>query len=231
MHRIVKKFRTLFWSLIWRNKNFESLDQLLDLHFQIWSDSNHINRKGLSLALMSASVENPVIVETGTSAYGTDSSRLFDSFARKFEGKFYSVDIQKSPSRRLKYVISKRTIFFVMDSLEFLKKFESLTGTKKIDLVYLDSWDVDWKDPIQSALHGKAELFELRPYIKPGTVLVVDDTPCSLEWIPIEFRSVAIEFKNNHGVLPGKGAFFETALTGLKYRILYHEYNLVLIFD
>lgn len=231
MRRIVKKFRTLYWSLIWRTKKFKSLDQLVGLHFKIWSDLNHINRKGLSLALMSVSSDNPVIIETGTSAYGTDSSRLFDSFARKFDGKFYSVDIQEGPSRRLKHVLSKRTNFFVMDSLEFLRKFEFLTGHKTIDLIYLDSWDVDWKDPIQSALHGKAELLELKPYIKPGTVLVVDDTPSSLEWIPIDSRLIAIEFKNNYGVLPGKGAFFEMALAGLKYQILHHEYNLVLIFE
>ena len=231
MSRIIKKIRTIFWSLVSRIKKFESLDQLLEWHFKVWADPNHINREGLSLALRSVTTTTPVIVETGTSAYGTDSSRLFDSFVKYLAGSFYSVDIKNSPSKRLKIAMSKRTKFFIMDSLDFLSKLEFLTGHKKIDLVYLDSWDVDWMNPIQSALHGKSELLELRPYLKPGTVLIIDDTPCSLEWIPSEARVIATNFNDKYGVIPGKGAFFETALFGLKFRKLYHKYNLVIVFE
>lgn len=231
MIRVFKQIRTILWSLLSRIKNFESLDELLKWHFEVWADQNHINREGISLALKSVTTINPVIIETGSSAYGTDSSRLFDSFAKHLAGSFYSVDIKNGPSKRLKIAVSKRTKFFIMDSIDFLRKLELLTGHKKVDLVYLDSWDVDWMSPIQSALHGKNELLELRPYIKPGTVLIIDDTPCSVEWIPSEARVIANNFKDKYGVMPGKGAFFESAINGLKYRKLYHKYNLVIVFE
>jgi len=70
----------------------------------------------------------------------------------------------------------------------------------------------------------------IKPFLTTGTVLVIDDTPNSIEWIPIANREAAEEFKNNFGVLPGKGAFYAGVLADFKYEVLYHDYNLVLKF-
>lgn len=231
MYNLARKWRTIFWSLFCKIKKFKSVDKLVDSHFKIWSEPNHINRKGLEIALNKVFDPNPVILETGTSAYGTDSSRLFDSFARNFNGYFYSVDINEAPSKRLVNAKSKCTKFFVMDSVDFLKKFTILTGHKKADLIYLDSWDVDWNNPYPSARHGKNEIETIKSYIKPGTILIIDDTPNSLEWIPRESRKIALEFMETYGVLPGKGAFFKSALEGIRYETLHHAYNIVLRFN
>jgi hypothetical protein len=171
------------------------------------------------------------IVETGTSAYGTDSSRLFDAYVRSFGGEFFSVDINTYPSNRLKFAKSRRTKFFVMDSVDFLSNLQQLTKVKTVDLFYLDSWDVDWADPIASAEHGRNEMKAIKSQISKGTILVIDDTPASMEWIPEEGKEMAIRFQREFGVLPGKGAFFKEVFIDRDFSILYHDYNLVLKFS
>ena len=226
----MSELKTQFWGLIWKFKRFESVSDLVNSHFAKWSDPNHQNRLGFYITLSNTCTLNPIIVETGTSAYGTDSSRIFDSFAKMFNGYFYSVDINEYPAKRLRIAKSKRSKFYIMDSVDFLRKFGPLTQHKTVDLFYLDSWDIDWGNPLKSALHGRNEMDAIKPYIKPGTVLMIDDTPNSLKWIPVENRAIAVEFKKEFGVLPGKGAFFGAVLAELDYQILHHDYNVVLLF-
>ena len=230
MRAHVSELKTQFWGLIWKFKRFESVSDLVNSHFAKWSDPNHQNRLGFYITLSNTCTLNPIIVETGTSAYGTDSSRIFDSFAKMFNGYFYSVDINEYPAKRLRIAKSKRSKFYIMDSVDFLRKFGPLTQHKTVDLFYLDSWDIDWENPLKSAIHGRNEMDAIKPYIKPGTVLMIDDTPNSLKWIPVENRAIAVEFKKEFGVLPGKGAFFGAVLAELDYQILHHDYNVVLLF-
>ena len=226
-HRI----NTFLWSLIWKTKKFSDVDSLVESHFARWSDPNHQNRKGLNIALRNIDRKVVSIVETGTSAYGTDSSRLFDAYVRSFGGEFFSVDINTYPSNRLKYAKSRRTKFFVMDSVDFLSNLQQLTKVKTVGLFYLDSWDVDWADPIASAEHGRNEMKAIKSQISKGTILVIDDTPASMEWIPEEGKEIAIRFQREFGVLPGKGAFFKEVFIDRDFSILYHDYNLVVKFS
>ncbi len=230
MIKVNTRLKTLFWSLLWKLKRSNSVETLVESHFRRWSEPSHQNRKGLQIALMNIHEINATIVETGTSAYGTDSSRLFDSFVRSFGGKFFSVDINTYPSRRLRVAKSKFSKFFVMDSVAFLEQLQDLTGESKIHLFYLDSWDVDWNDPIPSANHGQKEIESIKPFLVPGTILVIDDTPNSINWIPLTDRKSAEKFKKDFGVLPGKGAFHKVVLKNFNYDVLHHDYNLVLKF-
>jgi hypothetical protein len=226
--KCVHRANTLLWSTILKFKKFDTVDDLVIEHFQRWSKIDHQNLEGLRLALNSLSGDSATIVETGTSAYGTDSSRLFDSYVRNFGGKFYSVDINPYPSKRLKFAKCKKTHFFVMDSVQFLTKLDELIGKNSVDLAYLDSWDVDWSNPLPSAEHGKKELIALKPYLRAGTIVVVDDTPESINWIPFSDRPTAMAFLDEYGELPGKGAFLNSALQGVDFEVLYHDYNLVI---
>lgn len=230
MGKINIRLKTFFWSLLWKLQRFHSVENLVESHFRRWSDPNHQNREGLQIALQNIAHDKPTIVETGTSAYGTDSSRLFDSFVRSFGGKFFSVDINTYPSRRLRVAKSKFSKFFVMDSVTFLQQIQDLTGENRFHLFYLDSWDVDWNDPIPSANHGQKELESIKLFLTPGTILVIDDTPNLINWIPLANRKSAEKFKDNFGVLPGKGAFYKVVLKDYQYDILHHDYNLVLKF-
>ena len=228
MNRWQYHAENLFWSITWKIKHFKTVEDLVDGHFDRWSQPDHQNRQGLFLALNSLSGKPAVIVETGTSAYGTDSSRLFDAYVRSFGGNFFSVDINSYPSKRLKFAKSKRTHFYIMDSVQFLLNFTEITAEKSADLIYLDSLDVDWSNPFESAEHGEKELLAIRHLLCSGTIVVIDDTPAEIKWIPGADRSAARNFKNKFGVLPGKGAFYNRALEGIDFVVLHHDYNLVL---
>lgn len=217
----------------WRLKfaRVKSSNSLVTKHFKAWSQVDHQNREGLRLALELLENGPAIIVETGTSAYGTDSSRLFDGYVSRFGGRFFSVDISKYPSRRLRLQHSSRTEFFVSDSLTFLRSIQEVFKLERIDFVYLDSWDVDWDNPTQCAIHGLAEFKLVQPYLKKGSVLVIDDTPNSLKWIPSEFRDVATKYEQTYGVLPGKGALVVKELkTNMNVRKIWHDYNCVYLF-
>lgn len=228
MNKWIHRAETFFWSTVWKIKRFRTVDDLVAAHFDRWSQPDHQNRQGLFLALDSLAGKVATIIETGTSAYGTDSSRLFDSYVRNYGGNFYTVDINPYPSRRLKFAKSRKTRFFVMDSVNFLENFSKITTEKSADLIYLDSWDVDWSNPLASAEHGRKELIAIRTLLRTGTIIVVDDTPVSMKWIPSSSQDVATEFEIEFGVLPGKGAFYNQALQGLNFTVIHHDYNLVI---
>ena len=229
--RLTRPFRVLqritkYWIL--RLGKNPTLQEICDSHFRSWSTEEHINRSGLTLGITALSVQNPVIFETGTSAYGVDSSRLFDRIVTKFSGKFISVDINPQPKRALAFQHSKRTKFFVEDSVTFIRN----TLPKEvdhIDLCYLDSWDVDWSNPLPSAEHGLNEFEAVKKFLKPGSILIIDDTPSSIEFIPEPYKKVVLDFEKEFGVLPGKGAFIYKSLQADGFAtLLSHQYNLVL---
>lgn len=223
----IKKVFKYHWV---KSRNVQSVEELVDRHFKYWSESAHINRHGLTVALKNVNLENPVLVETGTSAYGTDSSRLFDAFVDYHGGTFHSVDLDPVPSKRLIFQHSRQSHFYIGDSVNFLKD-ELGHQTKTVDLFYLDSFDVDWENPMAAAQHGLAEYKALYKYIKTGTVLVIDDTPATIEYIPKHFHKNTLKFLEEYGVLPGKGALILKELQEIKsVQVLSHEYNLVVKF-
>lgn len=227
--KILRFFSNYLRYLKFRFSRIDNSDQLVEKHFQTWSDTNHQCLEGLRLALELLDNKPSLIIETGTSAYGTDSSRLFDSYITRFGGKFYSVDINPHASQRLAFQHSRHSHFVVSDSLTFLENFQLESTEFKIDLAYLDSWDVDWSNPTESAIHGFNEYLRIKDNLKPGSVIIIDDTPRTLKWIPEECVEIAQEYLSANGVLPGKGALILKEIQGSSLvKIIWHEYNLVL---
>lgn len=223
----IKKVFKYHWV---KSRNVQSLEELVDRHFRYWSEPAHINRQGLTVALKNVNLENPVLVETGTSAYGIDSSRLFDAFVAHYGGVFHSIDIDPVTSKQLIFQHSRQSHFYVGDSVNFLIDVLG-NHTKTVDLFYLDSFDVDWENPLAAAQHGLAEFKAIYRYIKNGTVVVIDDTPATIEYIPKHFHKNTLKFLEEYGVLPGKGALILLELQEVKnVQVLSHEYNLVLKF-
>ena len=211
-----------------RFSKVDDSNQLTERHFSTWSQTDHQCLEGLRVALELLDNKKALIVETGTSAYGTDSSRLFDSYITRFGGRFYSVDINPRARRRLTFQHSRNSHFIVSDSLNFLENFRLRSTDIKVDLVYLDSWDVDWFNPNESAIHGYNEYLRIKNNLKSGSVIVIDDTPRTLDWIPPECFDIAQEYLRENGVLPGKGALILKELQGSPLvKKIWHEYNLV----
>jgi hypothetical protein len=232
MNRFFGFAKNVLKYLKFRRLSFGDSNDLITAHFQVWSEVNHQNREGLRIALSYLYNKPANIIETGTSAYGTDSSRLFDSYIRNFGGNFYSVDISPYPHKRLRFQHSKNSHFYISDSIRFLESVDIEGQMPKIDLVYLDSWDVDWANPHPSAVHGLEEFRRVVPFLHSGGILVIDDTPIDLKWIPIQYRQMANEYKNEYGVLPGKGALVVRELQdNAGARKVWHDYNCVYVFE
>jgi hypothetical protein len=82
---------------------------------------------------------------------------------------------------------------------------------------------------LESASHGLKEFQAVRHFLEKGSILVVDDTPIAMNLIPEKSRDMANVFLEEHGVLPGKGAFIVKELSETHFAdILFHNFNLVL---
>jgi len=192
---------------------FESLDRLIDDHFHKYSDFGHPCRGTLTTALKKLGDKPASIVETGSSAWGTNSSLLFDSYVNSFGGSLSSVDIRAEPMFTLRSLCSNRSFFSCDDSVSFLKHFARQNLPP--DLVYLDSWDVNWTDPLASSLHGFYEFLVVLPLLRKGALLLVDDTPAESS-VMLKVQPDCIEdferFTRTYGFTPGKGALIKNFL-------------------
>lgn len=218
---ILKILRAQIYSLI----PVRSTAKLVDTHFRLWSHPNHPNRSAFKAALQQLDGRPAVIVETGTSAWGTDSTRLWARYVQKFGGELWSVDLRKEPKLRLAGQLKGNVHLVVGDSVEFLQAAEF----PKANLYFLDSWDVDWSDPMPSALHGLQEFREIQKYLSHGDIVIIDDTPKSDVFWPASNEDGAIKFENEFGVMPGKGALVLKEIEGNSmYDVIFHEYAIVI---
>ena len=209
-----------------RREQFQTTETLLERHFSEHSNLGHICRPSLSLALQRLKCKPATIVETGSAAWGTKSSLLFDSYVNSFGGIFFSVDLRVEPIWTLSRQCSQNSQFFCDDSVTFLRK--SIWG-QKIDLCYLDSWDLDVSDPMPAAIHGLNEFFCVLPALrKYGGLLLIDDTPRHHSYFGESCYSSWQDSVARFGIPPGKGSLVFDFLERHKYAtLLYHEYQVL----
>ena|SRR5688572_20792513 len=99
------------------------------------------------------------------------STRLFDHYAAMTGSDFWSVD-NDPISITAASKVCQHTKLVLYDSVRFLQNFNERVG-----LLYLDSFDLDEKNPDPAALHHLMELCAIRPCLKPGALVMVDDSP------------------------------------------------------
>jgi len=144
--------------------------------------------------------QNPLIVETGCARqennYEGDgqSSLMFDKYISEYGGDFYTVDLAKESVQYCQSKVSNKTTVVESDSITYLKKLNQhfLDSNRKIDFLYLDSFDAPRDEPdvvYMSALHHLYELLTIAPSLSDGALIGVDDN-----WI-------------DNGKLAGKGQF------------------------
>jgi predicted O-methyltransferase YrrM len=118
------------------------------------------------------------IIETGTCRdpgnwKDGQSAVLFSSFVDIAGGWVRSVDINPDACERARQHIScDRFSVFCSDSVAWLQQQPDLD---QIDLFYLDSYDVKWQDDTPSAEHHLREFQTIEPFLRPGTVVAIDD--------------------------------------------------------
>ncbi len=196
-------------------QKFSSVDILLDHHFSMIGVSESPTRRTVERALRMLEEQPALIVETGASAWGIDSTTLFDKYVHSFGGELLTVDIRVEPLYSLPRRCSKSTTVFCNDSLKFLSR---LPSNRKVDLFYLDSFDLDPTNPLPSVMHGLHEFFLILPILnRYGGLLLVDDTPRMLsDWIEVQGATHLDQFQEfiaNFGFLPGKGALIREYVT------------------
>ncbi len=124
---------------------------------------------------------NPTILETGIARIKENwagdgmSSLMFDKYINEVGGNFTSIDINPSNVNFAKSELSSKSNLICSDSVIQLHKISRDEKYPMIDILYLDSYDVDFDNPIPSCFHHMKELLAIFPKIQKGTLIVVDD--------------------------------------------------------
>lgn len=204
----------------------------MDEHFRTRSLTDHVNRESMLQTVRLLEERPCLILETGSSAWGPDSSRLFDGYVARFGGGFVTVDNRIQPLLHLWRDLSPRSEMVCDDSVRFLRRWVRDNPASRVDLVYLDSYDLDVEAPTRAAAHGLLELDAIRPALYDGSLLLVDDTPSSVEFFPEPTRAQAARFAKRTGLVPGKGMLFDVYLGGdPAVTKLHHGYQALYRFD
>ena len=162
------------------------------------------------------------IVETGCMradhgqlALGDDgaSTYIFDDFINYYDGEVASVDINPDNVAHAQKMVSDKTQVYCSDSVEFLW---NIPSKRKIDLLYLDSFDFEPEDPIPSQKHHLKELTAVMKNLRKGSIIIVDDnlnTP-EFEW----FTQIA---------QGGKAGFVKEFMKDIGAELLLDEYQII----
>ena len=151
-----------------------------------------------------------LIVETGCSRtkdnYSGDgmSTVLFDEFVNFYDGQVISVDISEVNCNLARSLVSDKTEIFCGDSVNFLW---NLNPSEDIDLLYLDSFDINFNKPHPAMLHHLKELCAVVGKLKKDVIIAVDDN---------------IEKS-------GKGGYIANFMENLGYKKVIDEYQIVWI--
>lgn len=176
-------------------------------------------------------IKNPIILESGIASYGTNSTYLFNEYVKKYGGFFWSVDINKNLVEKHKNNMCPATKLICDDSVNFFKDWS--LNNNKVDVIYLDSYDLDFYNYEPSGIHGLNEYNSLIPVIKKNTLLLIDDTPINHYWLNCRNDNLynsMVNFYDKNNYLPGKGMYIENKITNAtkllhNYQVLYKFYD------
>jgi hypothetical protein len=159
-------------------------------------------------------IENPVtIVETGCVRLADNwdgdgqSTVLFDRYASTRPGSaVYTVDLNATATAACAALVSSAVTLYTGDSVVVLRTIARDLNAKnaKVDLLYLDSFDLDTSNPIPSAVHHLKELVSIAAAGTKETLVVIDDSPSSVQVIPIEDGKYSVV---SAPIIGGKGMY------------------------
>jgi hypothetical protein len=152
-------------------------------------------------------LKNPIILESGIASAGTQSTYLFNEYVKKYGGFFWSVDTNKRLVDMHQGNMCPATTLVCDDSVSFFKNWSK--SHEEVNVVYLDSYDLDFYNPFPSGNHGLAEYRALMPVLKKNTLMLIDDTPFDPYWLDTRgklYDDMCIYYNTNK-YLPGKGMY------------------------
>lgn len=178
------------------------------------------------------SLQRPVfIVETGcVRNVGTyqgegQSTLMFDKFASAVPGSVvYTVDIDPNATALCSTLVSPTVKVHTGDSVGFLRDV-AINPPKQfpsVDLLYLDSYDVDFSNPHPSALHHIKELLAASPIVNDGTLVALDDSPSDAVLLINDTGTVSFFSKP---VISGKGKYIAEYADSVNARLQFSGYQ------
>ena len=172
-----------------------------------------------------------IFLETGIASAGTSSTYLFNEYIKKYGGRLWSVDINNNLVEINKGNMCPGTTLVCADSVGFLSNWCQENKNLNADVIYLDSWDIDWYNPHPAALHGLNEYLALLPCIKKNTLLLIDDTPANPYWLDTrgQLYTDMIEYYSKNNYLPGKGQYVLNVYKDAN--LLLHNYQVLYKFN
>lgn len=109
--------------------------------------------------------------------------------------------------------------------MHYLKTFadECVASNKSIDLLYLDSFDLDWVAWQPSAIHHLKELCASIKAVRADTLVVVDDCPFNLNFVPV--ANGHINYVGPPPIIGGKGRLIAEFAASIGATIQFAEYQ------
>lgn len=143
-----------------------------------------VRREAFELMLAHvAGCDAPLIVETGCARLEDNftgdgmSTLIWDAAAELHGGRVRSVDLDPAHVAFARGKVGAHTTIDCADSVAWLAGQEAalIAAGQSIDLLYLDSYDLDVANWHPSALHHIYELLSIKGALRPGALLAVDD--------------------------------------------------------
>jgi hypothetical protein len=190
----------------------------------------HLNYLTFKELFKNMSTTRPLnILESGIASAGTQSTYLFNEFVRKYGGRFWSVDVNPELVSKHAPKMCPATSLVCQDSVAFFNQW--VARNEVADVVYLDSWDLDFYNPEPAGVHGLNEYRALVPAIRPGSLMLIDDTPSSPYWIDGRGQVYAdmIQTYTRGELLPGKGMYVLSEPKNAT--VLMHNYQVLYKFN
>jgi hypothetical protein len=175
--------------------------ELLEYKSFLWGNDGNVNRIRQSESLHRCLekyffFDKVVCIETGASQNKDDGcfGLYLGKIVESTGGEFYSVDIDEgvltnSVKFYSEYLPNVEVKSFLGDSISYLNNFEGAPN-----LVHLDSWDLNLKNPVPSMLHGWLEFKAIEEKMPVGSIILVDDNFLKDTWVNWNYY-------NNNGVV------------------------------
>jgi len=125
-----------------------------------------------------------ICIETGASHNWEDGcvGSFFAKLCELTNGEFHSVDINNELVNNSKLLYTNLGFTNVShhteDSVSYLNYTDVIPN-----MVHLDSWDLNLRDPFPSALHGWNEFIAIEDRMPIGSILIIDDNYFNGTWV------------------------------------------------
>lgn len=171
-------------------------------------------------------IETGCVRQIGNWAGDGQSSILFDKFLNVYDGVLHTVDLNPSACGELRKHVSQKTQISCSDSVSFLHQLVIKNPEFKVDLLYLDSYDMDWSNPHPSSLHHLKELCAIMPALREGTLIIVDDTIKTFGVLPTPTTDNKMQYTvfKDTGLI-GKGVYVDDFLTNIGCQRVFDGYQ------